>query len=71
MQKDDKALVCISMAGHGQLVKILITLDPHICCLLINLKVRLALVYQIKLKNNRQQENNALNNLFFHKSEEH
>ena len=29
MQNDDKTLLSISPAGHGQLVKMLITLEPH------------------------------------------
>ena len=29
MQNDDEALLSISLAFHGQLVKILITLEPH------------------------------------------
>ena len=29
MLKDDKALLGISLASHGQLVKMLITLEPH------------------------------------------
>ena len=68
MQKDDEAFLSISQAGHGQLVKMLITLEPHgifslnFAYLYI---VRLSLVYQIKLNNSRQEEKNALNNLYF------
>ena len=29
MQHDDEALLSISLAGHGQLVKMSITLEPH------------------------------------------
>ena len=29
MLNDDEALLSVSLAGHGQLVKMLITLDPH------------------------------------------
>ena len=29
MQIDDEALLSISLADHGQLVKMLITLEPH------------------------------------------
>ena len=59
MQNDDDAL----LASHGQLVKMPITLEPH-GIFSLNLAylyiLRLSSVYQIKLNNNRQQENNAL-----------
>ena len=29
MQNDDEALLSISVAGRGQLVKMLITIEPH------------------------------------------
>ena len=29
MQNDDEALLSNSLAGHGQLVKMLITIEPH------------------------------------------
>ena len=51
----------------------LITLEPHgifslnFAYLYI---IKLSSVYQIKLNKNRQQEINALNNLFFHKFQE-
>ena len=68
MQNDDEALLCNSPAGHGQLVKMLITHEPYgIFSLNFAYLYILSLfsVYHIKLNNNRQQEKNALNNLFF------
>ena len=59
MRNGNEALLSISPVGHGQSVKMLITLEPLIYIL------RLSFVYQIKLDNNRQEENNALNNLIF------
>ena len=54
MQNDDVALLSISLAGYGQLVKMLMALSPHGIyfikfSLLIHLK--LSSVYQIKLNN--------------------
>ena len=60
MQNGDEVLLSISLTGHDQLVKMLIiTLEPNIifslnCAYLYIL--RLSLVYQIKLNNNKQQE---------------
>ena len=59
MQNSDEAWLSISLAGRGQLVKLLITLEPHGIFLLnfayLNI-LRLSSVYQTKLNNNRQQE---------------
>ena len=59
LQNDDEALLSISLAGYGQLVKILIALEPHGIFSLnfayFNI-LRLSSVYQIKINNNRQQE---------------
>ena len=55
MQNDDEALLSISLAGRDQLVKMLITgiFSLNFAKLYI---LRLSLVYQIKLNNNKQQE---------------
>ena len=59
MQNDDEALLSISLAGHGQLVKMLITIEPHG---MFTLKfaylyiLRLSSVYLLKLNDNIQQE---------------
>ena len=70
----DEGLLSIRSAGCGQLVKLLMTLEPHgifgsnfaYLCIL-----KLSSVYQKLNNNNKQQErkNVALNN-FFHKSQE-
>ena len=59
MQNDDTyVLLSISLAGHGQFVKMLIFLVPLGIFLLnfgyLNI-LRLSSVYQIKLNNNKQQ----------------
>ena len=59
MQNDDEAFKSISLASHGLLVKMLITLEPHGIFSLNSAYLyifRLSLVYHIKLNNNRQQE---------------
>ena len=59
MKNADIALLNISLAGHGQLVKMLRTLEPH-GIFALNLAYlytfRLTSVCQLKLNNNRQQE---------------
>ena len=66
--------LCISLACHGQLVKMLITLESH-AIFSLNFAslyiLRLSLVYIIKLNNYIKNRNIvALNNLIFHKSQE-
>ena len=45
MQKDDDALLSISLASHGQLAKMLITLDPRVF-----LPLNIAYLYIVKRK---------------------
>ena len=69
MQNNDDALLSISLAGHGQLVKMRITLEPH-CIFSLYFAylsiLRLSLVYQIKLNNNRQQEKTGSKQSYFY-----
>ena len=59
MLNEDEALLSISLSGHDQSVKMLITLEPHS---IVSLNVAylyilvISSVYQIKLIDNRQQE---------------
>ena len=58
---DDEALLSINLASHGQLVKILITIESHdIPVFSLNFAylyiLSLYSVYQLKLNNNGQQE---------------
>ena len=68
MQNNDDALLSISLAGHGQLLKMLITLEPHgvfslnFAYLYI---IRLSSVYQIKLNMIDSKNYVTLNNLSF------
>ena len=73
MQNNDEALLSISLASHGQFVKMLITLEPHgifslnFAFLYI---LKLSSVYQIKLNNYRQQELcRSKQSYFFYKSQ--
>ena len=73
MQNDDIALLSVSLTGHGQLVKMLITLESHgifslnFAYLYI---LKLSFVYQIKLNNNGHKNYVDLNNLIFSKTQE-
>ena len=73
MQNDDEALLSINLAGHFQLEKILITLEPH-SIFSLNFAylyiLRLSLIYQIKLNKNRQEKERSKQSLFFYKSQE-
>ena len=59
MQNNDEALLSLSLAGYGHLVKMPITLEPHVI-FSFNFAfiyiLRLSSVYQIAFNNNREQE---------------
>ena len=63
MKNDNEALRSVSLAGHGQIVKMLITLEPHVS-FHYNI-LRLSSVYRIMLNNNRQQELCRLKQSYF------